>query len=34
VPFGVILGLVLMLRTQRRQRLGDLLGRTMVVQDL
>ena len=34
VPFGVILGLILMLRTPRRQRLGDLLGRTIVVQDL
>jgi uncharacterized RDD family membrane protein YckC len=34
VPFGVILGVALMLKTQRRQRLGDVVGRTMVVQDL
>jgi len=34
VPFGVILGLFLMLKTERRQRLGDLLGRTVVVLDL
>jgi len=34
VPFGVILGLVLMLRTSLRQRLGDLIGRTIVIQDL
>lgn len=34
VPFGVILGVALMLRSQRRQRLGDLMGRTMVIQDL
>src|SRR6185436_17909205 len=29
---GVIFGLGFMIRTQRRQRLGDLLGRTIVVQ--
>jgi uncharacterized RDD family membrane protein YckC len=33
VPFGVILGVGLMLKTQRRQRLGDVVGRTMVIQD-
>jgi uncharacterized RDD family membrane protein YckC len=34
VPFGVLLGIFLMLKTERRQRLGDLFGRTVVVQDL
>jgi uncharacterized RDD family membrane protein YckC len=34
VPFGVILGVALILRTQRGQRLGDLAARTMVTQDL
>lgn len=34
VPFGVLLGLFLMIKTERRQRLGDLFGRTVVVQDL
>jgi uncharacterized RDD family membrane protein YckC len=34
IPFGMILGLFLMLKTERRQRLGDLLGRTVVLQDL
>lgn len=34
VPFGMILGIALMLKTRRRQRLGDLLGKTMVIQDL
>ena len=34
VPFGVILGAFLMLKTERRQRLGDLFGRTVVLQDL
>ena len=34
VPFGLILGIALILRTRRRQRLGDLAARTMVVQDL
>jgi uncharacterized RDD family membrane protein YckC len=34
LPFGLILGIFLMLRSERRQRLGDLLGRTVVVQDL
>lgn len=34
VPFGVLLGLFLMLKTERRQRLGDLFGRTVVLQDL
>jgi uncharacterized RDD family membrane protein YckC len=34
VPFGVILGVALILRTQRGQRLGDLAARSMVIQDL
>jgi uncharacterized RDD family membrane protein YckC len=33
-PFQIILGLFVMLRSKRRQRLGDLFGRTVVVQDL
>jgi len=32
--YGMILGIALILKTKRRQRLGDLLGRTMVIQDL
>jgi len=32
--YGVIVGIALILKTKRRQRLGDLLGRTMVIQDL
>jgi uncharacterized RDD family membrane protein YckC len=32
--YGVILGIALILKTRRRQRLGDLLGRTIVIQDL
>jgi len=32
--YGIILGIALILKTKRRQRLGDLLGRTMVIQDL
>lgn len=32
--YGVILGIALVLKTRRRQRLGDLLGKTMVIQDL
>lgn len=33
VPFGLILGLALILRTRRGQRLGDLAARTVVVRD-
>ncbi|MBI3854666.1 MAG: RDD family protein [Planctomycetes bacterium] len=33
VPFGMILGLALMIKTKRRQRLGDVAGRTMVIQE-
>jgi uncharacterized RDD family membrane protein YckC len=33
-PFQMILGLFVMLKTERRQRLGDVFGRTVVVQDL
>jgi uncharacterized RDD family membrane protein YckC len=33
VPFGLILGIALILRTRRGQRLGDLAGRTVVVRD-
>lgn len=32
--YTVILGIALVLKTRRRQRLGDLLGKTMVIQDL
>lgn len=33
-PLGMILGLALMIKTKKRQRLGDVIGRTMVIQDL
>lgn len=32
-PFGLMLGVILILKTRRRQRLGDLIARTMVLQD-
>jgi len=34
IPFSWILGVAAMLRTPRRQRLGDVAARTMVLQDL
>jgi uncharacterized RDD family membrane protein YckC len=34
IPFSWILGVAAMLRTPRRQRLGDIVARTMVLQDL
>jgi uncharacterized RDD family membrane protein YckC len=32
--YGVIVGIAMVLKTKRRQRLGDWLGKTMVIQDL
>ena len=32
--YGVIIAIAMILKTKRRQRLGDVLGKTMVIQDL